>query len=208
MCRIMVNYASRDLTFGFRNRNEKIEQIQTLTNDVKNNERKIVEIDNKINLAENKIKTAENIINDAEKTITFTQKKIDANNQVIKDTEALISNNEKIIKTTKELLSCYKSLLANNESKKDSSTVNADTPPTKEERVISTTAYQKAKQDLADLNLDLKNNKQLTKIVEKKSAITTDQSVGDFKSRMTAYNILNDCFNNFRLKYLSSMRWF
>ncbi len=208
MCRIMANPASRDLIFGFRNRNEKLQQIQTLTNDVENNERKIVEIDNKINLAENKIKTAENVINDAEKTITFTQKKIDANNQVIKDTEALISNNEKIIKTTEELLSCYKSLLANNKSKKDSSTVNVDTTPTKEERVISTTAYKKAKQNLADLNLDLKNNKQLTKIVEKKSVISTDQSVDDSKTRMTAYNILNDCFNNFRLKYLSSMRWF
>jgi len=127
---------------------------------------------------------------------------------MISNNEALISNNEKIIKTTEELLSCYKSLLANNESKKDSSTVNDDTPPTKEERVISTTAYQKAKQDLVDLNLDLKNNKQLIKIVEKKSVISTDQSVDDSKTRMTAYSILNDCFNNFRLKYLSSMRWF
>ncbi len=208
MCRIMVNSASRDLIFGFRNRNEKLEQIQTLTNDVENNERKIVEIDNKINLAENKIKTAENIINDAEKTITFTQKKIDANNQVIKDTEALISNNKKIIKTTEELLSCYKTLLANNESQNNGSKVNGDNQPTKEEKVISTTAYEKAKQDFADLNLDLKNKNQLTKIVEKKSVISTDQFVDDSKTRMTAYNILNDCFNNFRLKYLSSMRWF
>jgi chromosome segregation ATPase len=195
----MTNPASRDLIFGFKNRSEKLQQIQTLTNNVENNKRKIVEIDNKI-------KTAENIINDAEKTIKFTQKKIEANNQVMKDTEALISNNEKIIKTTEELLSCYKALLANNESNKDSSTV--DTSLTKEERVISTTAYQKAKQDLADLNSDLKNNKQLTKIVEKKSVISTDQSVEDYNTRIIAYNILNDCFNNFRLKYLSSMRWF
>ena len=75
-------------------------------------------------------------------------------------------------------------------------------------KVISTTAYEKAKQGFADLNLDLKNNNQLTKIVEKKSVISTNQSVDDSKTRMTAYNILNDCFNNFRLKYLSSMRWF
>lgn len=192
MCPIMINSASRDLIFGFRDRSEKLQQIQTLTNDVKNNERKIVEIDNKIKTAENIIVSHERVIKDIE--------------NLIFNNEAIISNNDKIIKTTEELLSCYKSLLANNESKKDSSTVNADTPPTKEERVISTTAYQKAKQDLADLNLDLKNNKQLTKIVEKKSVISTDQSVDDFKSRMTAYNILNDCFNNFRLKYLSSMR--
>jgi chromosome segregation ATPase len=215
MCRIMANPASRDLIFGFRNRSEKLQQIQTLTSDVENNELKIVEIDNKIKTAENKIKTAENIINDAEKTIKFTQKKIEANNQVIKDTEALISNNEalisnneKIIKTTEELLSCYKTLLANNESQNNGSKVNGDNQPTKEEKVISTTAYEKAKQDFADLNLDLKNKNQLTKIVEKKSVISTDQSVDDSKTRMTAYNILNDCFNNFRLKYLSSMRWF
>jgi chromosome segregation ATPase len=203
----MANLASRDLIFGFRNKSEKLQQIQTLTNDVENNERKIVEIDNKINSAENKIKTAENIINDAEKTITFTQKKIDANNQVIKDTEALISNNEKIIKTTEELLSCYKALLANNESQKNISTIDNDIPPTKEERVISITAYEKTKQDLVDLNLNLKTNNQLINLVKKQSVIT-DQSVDDSKTRMTAYNILNDCFNNFRLKYLSSMRWF
>ena len=106
------------------------------------------------------------------------------------------------------MLSCYKALLANNESQNNSSKVNGDTQPTKEERVISTIAYEKAKQDRADLNLDLKNNKQLTKTIEKKSVISTDQSVDDSKTRMTAYNILNDCFNNFRLKYLSSMRWF
>ena len=214
MCRIMANPASRDLIFGFRNRSEKLQQIQTLTSDVENNELKIVEIDNKIKTAENKIKTAENIINDAEKTIKFTQKKIEANNQIMKDTEALISNNEalisnneKIIKTTEELLSCYKALLANNESQNNGSKVNGDNQPTKE-KVISNTAYEKAKQDFADLNLDLKNKNQLTKIVEKKSVISTDQSVYDSKTRMTAYNILNDCFNNFRLKYFSSMRWF
>ena len=215
MCRIMANPTSRDFIFGFRNRSEKLQQIQTLTNDIENNELKIVEIDNKIKTAENKIKTAENIINDAEKTIKFTQKKIEANNQVMKDTEALISNNEalidavqKNIDTGKELMVCYKTFIANNESQNNCSKVNDDTQPTKEERVISTTAYEKAKQDLADLNLDLKNNKQLTKTVEKKSVISTDQSVDDSKTRMTAYNILNDCFNNFRLKYLSSMRWF
>ena len=172
----MINSASRDLIFGFRNRNEKLQQIQTLTNDVENNERKIVEIDNKI-------KTAENIIKDAEKTITFTQKKIDANNQVMKDTEALITNNEKIIKTTEELLSCYKALLANNESQKNITTIDSDTLPTKEERVISITAYEKAKQDLIDLNLDLKTNKQLAKVVERKSKLSTDQSVDDSKAR-------------------------
>jgi len=201
MCRIMANPASRDLIFGFRNRSEKLQQIQTLTNDVENDERKIVEIDNKI-------KTAENIIKGAEKTITFTQKKIDANNQVMKDTEALITNNEKIIKTTEELLSCYKALIANNESSKNSPTVNSNSTPTVEERLISMTAYEKAKQDLVDLNLDLKTNKHLVKVVEKKSPVTTDQSVDDSKTRMTAYNILNDCFNKFRLNYLFSKRWF
>ena len=185
MCRIMANPASRDLIFGFRNRSEKLQQIQTLTNDVENNERKIVEIDNKI-------KTAENIIV--------------AHERVIKDTEALITNNEKIIKTTEELLSCYKALLANNESQKNITTIDSDTLPTKEERVISITAYEKAKQDLIDLNLDLKTNKQLAKVVERKSKLSTDQSVDDSKARMTAYTILNDCFNKFRLNYLFSNR--
>lgn len=188
MCRIMINSAARDLIF---NRSEKLQRIQTLTNDVENNERKIVEIDNKI-------KTAENIIE-------FTQKKIDANNQVIKDTEALITNNEKIIKTTEELLSCYKALLANNESQSNI-TVDSYAPPSTEQRVISTTAYEKAKQDLIDLNLDLKTNKQLAKVVEKKLKLSTDQSVDDSKARMTAYTILNDCFNKFRLNYLFSNR--
>ena len=191
MCRIMANPASRDLIFGFRNRSEKLQQIQTLTNNVENNERKIVEIDNKI-------KTAENIIVAHELIIKDTKNLIFNNETIISNNEAIISNNERIIKTTEELLSCYKALLANND----------DNQPTKEEKVISTTAYEKAKQDFADLNLDLKNKNQLTKIVEKKSVISTDQSVDDSKTRMTAYNILNDCFNNFRLKYLSSMRWF
>ena len=187
MCRIMINSASRDLIFGFRNRNEKLQQIQTLTNDVENNERKIVEIDKKIEVAE---------------------KIIIAHEQVIKDTEALISNNEKIIKTTEELLSCYKALLANNESQSNI-TVDSDAPPpTTGQRVISTTAYEKAKQDLIDLNVDLKTNKQLAKVVEKKSTLSTDQSVDNSKTRMTAYTILNDCFNKFRLNYLFSMRGF
>jgi hypothetical protein len=194
----MVNSASRDLIFGFRNRNEKLEQIQTLTNNVENNERKIVEIDNKI-------KTAENIIVAHERIIKDTENLIFNNEALISNNEAIISNNERIIKTTEELLNCYKSLLANNECQKNSST---DVSNTIEERIISSTAYQKVKQDLIDLNSDLKNNKQLIKIVEKKSSITTDQSVNDSKTRMTAYNILNNCFNNFRLKYLSSMRWF
>ena len=201
MCRIMANPASRDLIFGFRNRSEKLQQIQTLTNNVENNERKIVEIDNKI-------KTAENIIVAHELIIKDTKNLIFNNETIISNNEAIISNNERIIKTTEELLSCYKALLANNESQNNGSKVNDDNQPTKEEKVISTTAYEKAKQDFADLNLDLKNKNQLTKIVEKKSVISTDQSVDDSKTRMTAYNILNDCFNNFRLKYLSSMRWF
>ena len=124
----------------------------------------------------------------------------------MKDTEALITNNEKIIKTTEELLSCYKALIANNESSKNSPTVNSNPTPTVEERLISMTAYEKAKQDLVDLNLDLKTNKHLVKVVEKKSPVTTDQSVDDSKTRMTAYNILNDCFNKFRLNYLFSNR--
>ena len=214
MCRIMINSSSRDLIFGFKDRNEKLQQIQTLTKDVENNERKIVKIDNKIKTseniikdAENIIKDAENIIKDAEKTIAFTQKKIDANNQVIKDTEALIDAVQKRIDTGMELMDCYKSLIANNESPKNSSTVNSNPPLTVEERLISMTAYEKAKQDLVDLNLDLKINHHPIKIV-KKSSVTNNQSVDDSKTRITAYNILNDCFNNFRLKYLSSMRWF
>jgi len=195
MCRIMLNSASKDLIFGFRNRSEKLQQIQTLSNEIEKNEREIINKECKIVEIDKKIEKAEKIIA--------------AHEQVIKDTEALIDVVQKNIDTGKELMVCYKTFIANNESKKDSSTVNGNTPPTKEERVVSTTAYEKAKQDLVDLNLNLKTNKQLTKIVEKKLPITTDQSVDDFKSsRMTAYNILNDCFNNFRLKYLSSMRWF
>jgi hypothetical protein len=192
MCRIMINSASRDLIFGFRNRNEKLQQIQTLTNDVENNERKIVEIDKKIEVAEKIIIAHEQVIKDTE--------------ALISNNEALISNNEKIIKTTEELLSCYKALLANNESQKNITTIDSDTLPTKEERVISITAYEKAKQDLIDLNLDLKTNKQLAKVVERKSKLSTDQSVDDSKARMTAYTILNDCFNKFRLNYLFSNR--
>jgi hypothetical protein len=201
MCRIMTNPASRDLIFGFRNRSEKLQQIKTLTNKVENNERKIVEIDNKI-------KTAENIIVAHERVIKDTENLIFNNEAIISNNEAIISNNEEIIKTTEELLNCYKSLLANNECQKNSYKDVSNTTTSTEEKIISSTAYQKVKQDLIDLNSDLKNNKQLIKIVEKKSSITTDQSVNDSKTRMTAYNILNDCFNNFRLKYLSSMRWF
>jgi len=185
MCRIILNFASKDLIFGFRNRNEKLQQIQTLTNDVEKNEREIAKIDKDIN-------SAENIIKDAEK-------KIDAHKQVIKNTEALIANNE-------ELINCYKALIANNEARSNF-TVNSNNPPTKEERSISITAYEKAKQDIVNLNLDLKTNKQLIKIIEK-TPVTTNESIDDSKLRITAYNILNDCFNNFRLKYLSSMRWF
>ena len=54
MCRIMINSASRDLIF---NRSEKLQRIQTLTNEIEKNERgiadkerKIVEIDNKIEI--------------------------------------------------------------------------------------------------------------------------------------------------------------
>ena len=194
MCRIMINSSSRDLIFGFRNRNEKLQQIQTLTNDVENNERKIVEIDKKIEVAEKIIIAHEQVIKDTE--------------ALISNNEALISNNEKIIKTTEELLSCYKALLANNESQSNI-TVDSDAPPpTTGQRVISTTAYEKAKQDLIDLNVDLKTNKQLAKVVEKKSTLSTDQSVDNSKTRMTAYTILNDCFNKFRLNYLFSMRGF
>ena len=201
MSATMINSAPINSILSFRDRSEKLQRIQTLSTEIEKNERGIVDKERKIIVIDKKIEKAEKIITAHEQVIKDTE-------ALISNNEALISNNEKIIKTTEELLSCYKSLLANNKSKKDSSTVNDDTPPTKEERVISTTAYQKAKQDLVDLNLDLKNNKQLTKIVEKKSVISTDQSVDDSKTRMTAYSILNDCFNNFRLKYLSSMRWF
>ena len=201
MSATMINSAPINSILSFRDRSEKLQRIQTLSTEIEKNERGIVDKERKIIVIDKKIEKAEKIITAHEQLIKDTE-------ALISNNEALISNNEKIIKTTEELLSCYKSLLANNESKKDSSTVNDDTPPTKEERVISTIAYQKAKQDLVDLNLDLKNNKQLTKIVEKKSIISTDQSVDDSKTRMTAYSILNDCFNNFRLKYLSSMRWF
>jgi len=201
MSATMINSAPINSILSFRDRSEKLQRIQTLSTEIEKNERGIVDKERKIIVIDKKIEKAEKIITAHEQVIKDTE-------ALISNNEALISNNEKIIKTTEELLSCYKSLLANNESKKDSSTVNDDTPPTKEERVISTTAYQKAKQDLVDLNLDLKNNKQLIKIVEKKSVISTDQSVDDSKTRMTAYSILNDCFNNFRLKYLSSMRWF
>ena len=201
MSATMINSAPINSILSFRDRSEKLQRIQTLSTEIEKNERGIVDKERKIIVIDKKIEKAEKIITAHEQVIKDTE-------ALISNNEALISNNEKIIKTTEELLSCYKSLLANNKSKKDSSTVNDDTPPTKEERVISTTAYQKAKQDLVDLNLDLKNNKQLTKIVEKKSIISTDQSVDDSKTRMTAYSILNDCFNNFRLKYLSSMRWF
>ena len=185
MCRIMTNPASRDLIFGFKNRNESLQRIRTLTREVENNEREIANIDKDIN-------TAENIIKDAEKTI-------DAHKQVMKNTEALIANNE-------ELINCYKALIANNEAQSNI-TVNIKAPPTTEERSISITAYEKAKQDIVDLNLDLKTNKQLIKIIEK-IPVTTNESVDDSKLRMTAYNILNDCFNNFRIKHFSSMRWF
>lgn len=201
MSATMINSAPINSILSFRDRSEKLQRIQTLSTEIEKNERGIVDKERKIIVIDKKIEKAEKIITAHEQVIKDTE-------ALISNNEALISNNEKIIKTTEELLSCYKSLLANNQSTKDSSTVNDDTPPTKEERVISTTAYQKAKQDLVDLNLDLKNNKQLTKIVEKKSVISTDQSVDDSKTRMTAYSILNDCFNNFRLKYLSSMRWF
>ena len=195
MCRIMLNSASKDLIFGFRNRSEKLQQIQTLSNEIEKNEREIINKECKIVEIDKKIEKAEKIIA--------------AHEQVIKDTEALIDAVQKNIDTGKELMVCYKTFIANNESKNKNNSIDDNTTPTPEERIISTTAYQKAKQDLVDLNLNLKTNKQLTKIVEKKLPITTDQSVDDFKSsRMTAYNILNDCFNNFRLKYLSSMRWF
>ena len=201
MSATMINSAPINSILSFRDRSEKLQRIQTLSTEIEKNERGIVDKERKIIVIDKKIEKAEKIITAHEQVIKDTE-------ALISNNEALISNNEKIIKTTEELLSCYKSLLANNKSKKDSSTVNDDTPPTKEERVISTTAYEKAKQGFADLNLDLKNKNQLTKIVEKKSVISTDQSVDDSKTRMTAYSILNDCFNNFRLKYLSSMRWF
>ena len=197
------NGLSNNLLLPLRNRggDDRLQQIQNLTDNVENNQRKIVEIDKKIEIAENKIKTAENIIVVHERVIKDTE-------ALISNNEALISNNEKIIKTTEELLSCYKSLLANNESQSNI-TVDSDAPPpTTGQRVILTTAYEKAKQNLIDLNVDLKTNKHLAKVVEKKSTLSTDQFVDDSKTRIAAYNILNDCFNNFRLKYLSSMRWF
>lgn len=191
MCRIMINSASRDLVFDFRTRNEKLQRIQTLSTEIENNERGIADKERKIAEIDKKIETAEKIIV--------------AHEQVIKDTEALISNNEKIMKVCEGLISYYKQLLANNESKNNSSIVDIYNKTDTEQKVIST-PYQKEKQDLIDLNLSLKNKKQLTKLVEK-SPVITDQSVDDSKSRRTAYNILNDCFNKFRLNYLFSMRW-
>jgi len=190
MCRIMINSASRDLIFGFRNRSEKLQQIQTLTNDVENNERKIVEIDKKIEVAEKIIKDNEALIASNEALIAGNEKSITLG-------EAIIANNEELIK-------CYKAIIANNEAAENGSVV--DSVPSIKEIELSTTAYEKIKQNSTDSKL--KTDKSLSRVVEKTPNTSVVQPDEEYKAKMTAYNILNDCFNNFRLKYLSSTHWF
>ena len=190
MCRIMINSASRDLIF---NRSEKLQRIQTLTNEIEKNERGIADKERKIVEIDNKIAVAEKIIAGHE--------------LVIKDTEALISNNEKIIKTTEELISCYKALLANNLSEENNSLINKNSV-TKEDTTISIKAYKETKKNHNDYCLNLKTNELFYKTSQNKPLVTNNQFIDDSKKRLTAYNILMDCFNNFRLKYLSSIRLF
>lgn len=197
MCRIMVNSVSRDLIFGLRSREEKLQRVQILTNKVKDSESEITKIDSKINSAENKIKIAEKIIKDNEALIASNEVLIAGNEKSITLGEAIIANNEELIK-------CYKAIIANNEAAENGSVV--DSVPSIKEIELSTTAYEKIKQNSTDSKL--KTDKSLSRVVEKTPNTSVVQPDEEYKAKMTAYNILNDCFNNFRLKYLSSTHWF
>jgi len=211
MCRIMVNSVSRDLIFGLRSREEKLQRVQILTNKVKDSESEITKIDSKINSAENKIKIAENKIKIAEKIIKDNEALIASNEALIASNEVLIAGNEKsitlgeaIIANNEELIKCYKAIIANNEAAENGSVV--DSVPSIKEIELSTTAYEKIKQNSTDSKL--KTDKSLSRVVEKTPNTSVVQPDEEYKAKMTAYNILNDCFNNFRLKYLSSTHWF
>jgi len=193
----MVNSVSRDLIFGLRSREEKLQRVQILTNKVKDSESEITKIDSKINSAENKIKIAEKIIKDNEALIASNEVLIAGNEKSITLGEAIIANNEELIK-------CYKAIIANNEAAENGSVV--DSVPSIKEIELSTTAYEKIKQNSTDSKL--KTDKSLSRVVEKTPNTSVVQPDEEYKAKMTAYNILNDCFNNFRLKYLSSTRWF
>jgi len=204
MCRIMVNSVSRDLIFGLRSREEKLQRVQILTNKVKDSESEITKIDSKINSAENKIKIAENKIKIAEKIIKDNEALIASNEALIAGNEKSITLGEAIIANNEELIKCYKAIIANNEAAENGSVV--DSVPSIKEIELSTTAYEKIKQNSTDSKL--KTDKSLSRVVEKTPNTSVVQPDEEYKAKMTAYNILNDCFNNFRLKYLSSTHWF
>ena len=204
MCRIMVNSVSRDLIFGLRSREEKLQRVQILTNKVKDSESEITKIDSKINSAENKIKIAENKIKIAEKIIKDNEALIASNEVLIAGNEKSITLGEAIIANNEELIKCYKAIIANNEAAENGSVV--DSVPSIKEIELSTTAYEKIKQNSTDSKL--KTDKSLSRVVEKTPNTSVVQPDEEYKAKMTAYNILNDCFNNFRLKYLSSTHWF
>lgn len=197
MCRIMVNSAPRGLIFDLRSREEKLQRVQILTNKVKDTESEITKIDSKINSTENKIKIAEKIIKDNEALIASNEALIAGNEKSITLGEAIIANNEELIK-------CYKAIIANNEAAENGSVV--DSVPSIKEIELSTTAYEKIKQNSTDSKL--KTDKSLSRVVEKTPSTSVVQPDEEYKAKMTAYNILNDCFNNFRLKYFSSTHWF
>jgi len=200
----MVNSVSRDLIFGLRSREEKLQRVQILTNKVKDSESEITKIDSKINSAENKIKIAENKIKIAEKIIKDNEALIASNEVLIAGNEKSITLGEAIIANNEELIKCYKAIIANNEAAENGSVV--DSVPSIKEIELSTTAYEKIKQNSTDSKL--KTDKSLSRVVEKTPNTSVVQPDEEYKAKMTAYNILNDCFNNFRLKYLSSTHWF
>jgi len=200
----MVNSVSRDLIFGLRSREEKLQRVQILTNKVKDSESEITKIDSKINSAENKIKIAENKIKIAEKIIKDNEALIASNEVLIAGNEKSITLGEAIIANNEELIKCYKAIIANNEAAENGSVV--DSVPSIKEIELSTTAYEKIKQNSTDSKL--KTDKSLSRVVEKTPNTSVVQLDEEYKAKMTAYNILNDCFNNFRLKYLSSTHWF
>jgi len=204
MCRIMVNSVSRDLIFGLRSREEKLQRVQILTNKVKDSESEITKIDSKINSAENKIKIAENKIKIAEKIIKDNEALIASNEALIAGNEKSITLGEAIIANNEELIKCYKAIIANNEAAENGSVV--DSVPSIKEIELSTAAYEKIKQNSTDSKL--KTDKSLSRVVEKTPNTSVVQPDEEYKAKMTAYNILNDCFNNFRLKYLSCTHWF
>jgi hypothetical protein len=153
---------------------------------------------------ESKLATTKRELSVAEGKLELVEKKITAHTEVIKNTEALIAGNEKSMGLMVELMDCYKALIANNEAA-DKAKVDTYVAPTAEEREISAAAYEKSKTGIVDLiNLACKTNKQVTKIVEKPTNHESEPSV-ESKSRATAYSILYDCFNKFRLNYLFSM---